>query len=120
MKQTIKMLGNRLESSSATTPEFLVVYRMFKKEFTKILKDKGCIDIQISKGHFYVSGFFTSCTGQIWYFSCQDFRDPPKNVLYRTAKSYKDFTGGSNQYASLENLQQELRIEHLNQKMEVV
>ena len=120
MKEFIKMLGNGLESSSQTTPEFLATYKIFKKEFTKILKDKGCTDIQIGKGHFYVSGFFTSGTGQIWYFSCQDFRDPPKNLMYRTAKHYKDYTGGSNQWAALDNLERELRIEHLKPQMEMV
>lgn len=119
MKQTIIILGTGLESSSGTTPEFLAAYRMFKKEFTKILQVRGCTKIEIGKGHFYVSGFFTAPTEQIWYFSCQDFRDPPKSIMYRTAQHYKDYTGGSNQWAALDNLENELRITYVKQAQTV-
>ena len=112
MKQTVKLLEGGFESSSNTTPEFINFFRTFKKEFTKELQSIGATDIQIGKGHFYVSGFFT-VYNQAWYFSISDVRgmnyglkNYPDNcmskLLYRTAKNYKDYTGGQNRYAKIE------------------
>jgi hypothetical protein len=47
------------ESSSGLTPEFANFYKAFKKEFTSLLKNMGCSDVRMIRGHFYVSGFFT-------------------------------------------------------------
>ena len=89
------------ESSSQTTQEFLNFVRTFRSEFTKELKSIGATDIQIGKGHFYVSGFFT-IDGQAWYFSLSDVRQMEYELLYRTAKNYKDYTGGQNRFATIE------------------
>jgi hypothetical protein len=109
MKKSIALLRNGFESSSGTTQEFLNFYRTFKSEFTKELLSIGATDIQIGKGHFYVSGFFT-VDGQVWYFSLSDVRGMEYclnqscmgKLLYRTAKNNKDFTGGYNRYATIE------------------
>lgn len=97
------MLRAGFESSSGLTPEFAQFYRTFKSEFTKELKSQGATDIVFSRGHFYVSGFCT-INGQVWYFSLSDvrgaeFRMP--QLMYRTAKHYKDFTGGQNRWADI-------------------
>lgn len=113
MKNTNRLLNMNFESSSGTTPEFLEFFKTFKREFTKELKSIGAIDIKFRKGHFYVNGFFT-VNGQAMYFSLSDVRDfkysrtaDPYScmtkLLYRTAKDYKDFTGGHNQYVSIES-----------------
>lgn len=113
MKQSVKLLKAGFESSSSTTPEFLQFFRTFKKEFTKELQSIGASNIEIGKGHFYVSGFFTLGT-QAWYFSLSDVRgmdyglanypDSCMNkLMYRTTKSYKDYTGGYNRYAKIES-----------------
>lgn len=109
MKNTRAMLLNGFESSSGTTPEFKAFYQTFKREFTKELMSIGATNVQMNRGHFYVSGFFTSATGQIYYFSLPDVRgmnlmmdDHWGKLLYRTAESYKDFTGGMNQYVRIE------------------
>jgi len=112
MNKSIGMLRNGFESSSDTTPKFKTFYSTFKSEFTKELKSKGATDIKFSRGHFYVSGFCT-INGQVWYFSLSDVRgmeyglamNPSScmnKLLYRTAKDYKDYTGGGNQYATIE------------------
>jgi len=104
MKKSITLLKNGFESSSGTTPEFLTFFRTFKSEFTKELKSIGATEIQIGKGHFYISGFFT-INGQAYYISLSDVRDAEyhiPNLLYRTAQHYKDYTGGSNQYVNIE------------------
>jgi len=109
MRKSIALLQKGFESSSGTTPEFMVFYRTFKKELTVELLKRGCTNIQINKGHFYCSGFFTYPSGQVYYFSIPDVRDFNESLnrdgsmLYRTAKDYKDFRGGHNQYVRFES-----------------
>ena len=113
MKNTIKLLLAGFESSSGVTKEFLNFVRTFKREFTKELKSIGATDIMIGRGHFNVTGFFKSATGQPYYFSLSDVRDleysliyypdtVQSQLMYRTAKDYKDFTGGGNQWISID------------------
>ena len=57
--------------------------------------------------HFTTSGFVTNdTTGKIVYISLSDTRyyEWFSEVLYRTAKSTKDYSGGRNQRANLINL----------------
>ena len=111
MKETVKLLEAGFESSSGKTPEFKAFTRVFKKEFTKELKSIAATDIVFSVGHFYVSGFFT-VNGQPYYFRLPDVRgmdyclkaNPDSTLcqlLYRTARDYKDYTGGENRYARI-------------------
>jgi hypothetical protein len=80
----------------------------FKKEkarITRALKAMGCTDIKLGYGFYYFSGFFTSQSGQAYYLSCSDVRHfGYTKLLYRTAKHYKDFTGGMNQYVDVDKL----------------
>lgn len=104
MKKSINLLKGGFESSSVTTPEFASIFRTFKSEFTKELKSIGATDIQFSRGHFYLSGFFTASSGQIYYFSISDVRGSEyrlPQLMYRTAQHYKDYTGGCNQWIDL-------------------
>jgi len=94
-------------SNSRNTPEFNNFFNDFKREFKKAMTAIGADDIIFSKGHFYLSGFFTF-NSQVYYFSLSDVRGSfmtdsegcPK-LLYRTANDYKDFTGGINQYVQI-------------------
>lgn len=115
MKKSVQLLEAGFESSSGKTPEFLNFVKVFKREFTKELQSIGATNIKFSVGHFYISGFFTTNEGNIYYFSVPDVRDysycaatNPNScmckLLYRTAKDYKDYTGGMNQYVSIEPL----------------
>lgn len=107
MKKSLALLRKGFVSSSGTTPEFLAFYRTFKKEWTAMLTVLGCTKIEIDKGHFYVSGFFTTKEGKIYYFSLSDvrsFREDDMHfgsLMYRTALHYKDYTGGRNQYVPM-------------------
>ncbi len=111
MKKSLQLLRQGFESSSETTSEFLKFFRTFKSELTKVLTEKGCNKIEIGKGHFYVSGFFTAPSGQVYYISLSDvrsFREDDNfygSLMYRTAKHYKDYTGGSNQYVPIGQIQ---------------
>ena len=113
MKNTMSLLLNGFESSSTTTPEFKKFYNVFKKEFTEELKTIGAKDIVFSRGHFYISGFFTTGDGEMFYFSLPDVRGMEyslrlnpnscmNKLMYRTVKDYKDYTGGQNRYAKIE------------------
>ena len=107
MKKTLNWLTNvEFQSSSSATPQFLQFFRDFKSELNKVLKTNGCTDIKIGKGHFYASGFFTHPNGQIYYFSISDPRMRTSNprLLFRTAKSYTDYTGGFNQYVEFKEI----------------
>jgi hypothetical protein len=102
MKKSIALLKKGFESSSGLTPEFAEFFKTFKKEFTDELLSIGATNIQFSRGHFYVSGFFTTPDGQPWYFSLSDVRFfHDRKLLYRTAKDYKDYTGGRNRYTEI-------------------
>jgi len=113
MKKTNQLLSIGFESSSGLTEEFKQFYSTFRSEFKKELKTIGATDIVFSRGHFYVSGFFT-VNNQAMYFSLSDVRsfiyskvqDPYScmhKLLYRTAQNYKDYSGGANQYVSIES-----------------
>lgn len=109
MNKTIALLKIGFVSSSQTTPQFKAFCRTFKSEFKKILNSLGCVDLECSIGHFYISGFFNSADGQLWYFNLGDVRWMGQlNILVRTAKHRKDYTGGGNMYAKLEGLAENL------------
>lgn len=91
---------------SDLSPTFKTWFRKESKRITKILTAKGCTNIEFDYGFYYFSGFFTAKSGQIYYMSCSDVRfSPINNYLYRTAKSYTDYSGGSNQYIASDNLE---------------
>jgi hypothetical protein len=93
-------------SRSGMSPEYCAFFKREAKRIAKILEGKGCTDIQISSGYYYFSGFFTDAKGQVWYLSCSDVRHfRYEKILYRTAKNYKDFTGGQNQYINVSDLE---------------
>jgi len=102
---TLKSILNKpFESSSMVTPEWKSAYRKSVNCIKKTLADIA-EDIEISRGHFYFSGFFTAkTTGQVFYFSVSDVRHfPANNMLIRTAQHYKDWTGGRNMYIRIDN-----------------
>jgi len=112
MKNTLIALLAGFESSSGKTPEFLQFFRTFKKEFTKELQSVGATDIEFSRGHFYVSGFFT-WNNKMFYFNLGDVRGMDYSIrnnpnccmsklLYREVRDYKDYTGFSNRYVRVE------------------
>ncbi len=111
MKNSLKLLLAGFESSSGKTPEWLAFFKTFKREFTKELRTINATDIVFSRGHFYLSGFFT-VNGLIYYFCTSDvrgmdygLRNNPDScmvqLLFRRAASYKDYTGGANHYVKI-------------------
>ena len=104
MNQRAALIIGGFQSSSGLTPHFKAFARIFKKLIKNELAKMDCELLTFNRGHFYVSGFF-QLGNQIYYFSVSDVRDnwgTPK-MLYRTATSIKDYTGGSNQYVNIED-----------------
>ena len=80
-------------------------YNIEKSIVRRSLKQADFTDIKFLNGHYQFSGFATKNNKAI-YFSISDVRHfPPTgggaDLLIRTAKDYKDYTGGSNNYSSL-------------------
>jgi len=101
-------------SGGHNTPEFNAFFSRFKKRVRLDLQKIGGKDFVISKGHFYISGFFTVGIKK-YYFSLSDVRwsigEDYSQLLYRTVSSYDDYTGGMNQYVALQNdWQNELKL----------
>ena len=96
-------------SGGYNTKQFNDFFEDFKKSFTNQLKRVYATDIEFSKGHFGLSGFFT-VLGEWYYFSLSDVRqnfnprygDEPQ-LLIRTAKSNTDYSGGMNRYVDIKN-----------------
>lgn len=112
MKKTVELIMNGFTSSLSPTVEWVEFYRTFKSEFKRELKTiDGFNDIKFSKGHYYISGFFT-INNKCWFFSTPDMRQLNRSIIndpncnrskmyYRTANNYRDYTGGSNIYVSI-------------------
>jgi hypothetical protein len=93
------IMARKNYSGSDLSPQFKSFARKEFKRLTSILTKKGCTSIEFSYGFYYFSGFFTSPSGQVYYMSCSDTRHQRyEQLLIRTARDYKDFSGGSNNY----------------------
>lgn len=106
--------GFRFESSSGLTDEFRVFYLDFKKYIKDECKKNGLEVVSIYRGHFFLSGFVKNPKTLLHaYFSISDVRyfpdDWTENILIRTAKRDKDFTGGANQNTSLPFFGQQIK-----------
>lgn len=96
MEKTKYLLGFEFESASSRTPQYLEFHKVFKKEFMAMLKPIVSEMIVSKPNHFDVTGFFKTVKGNIYYFSLEDLRWDKETMMYRTAKDFKDYTGGSN------------------------
>ena len=106
--KTDRYLDHVFESSSYKTDEFKAFSRAFKSDIKELTKNDFEL-VSFNTGHFYVSGFLKAkINGNLVYFSIPDVRsfnnDWQKNILIRTAEHDKDYTGGRNNYTTLEDL----------------
>lgn len=100
-----KWLGHTFQTSSSRTPEYLAWHRDFRSALKKILPD-GAELILSKPNHFDATGFVKRADRFV-YFSVSDIRfwqdEWSNHVLIRTAKHDKDWTGGANNYTTLDN-----------------
>ena len=113
MKKKIeKWIGFKFESSTGLTPEFA----SFSKEIKQYIKGEIGTRFELvkwSRGHFYFSSFVQNKeTEKYAYFSCSDVRafadEWFNNLLVRTAKNEKDYTGGKNNFCKLTELTEKI------------
>jgi hypothetical protein len=101
-------VGFRFQSSSGLTEEFAAFDRDYRSWVKKNLP-KGSALVAWSRGHFECSGFIERA-GRFVYFHTSDVRFFPdgwyNDILVRTAKSTKDYTGGMNQSTPLSRFTQ--------------
>jgi len=113
---------NKLQPPKKKTPEYLVKriqqgiedagcvtsedFEDFRREFRTVIKAElkkiGADNLELLKRtHYYMSGFFTY-KGQAYYINLSDVRYSKEDtILIRTAKDYKDYTGGTNNFIKL-------------------
>jgi len=103
----IKELNGSFETNENETgydmKKFKSTVRKMKNELTKEFGDV-IENVKLSAGFFHMSGFFTrKRDNQVMYISIGDVRHGfAGTMLIRTAKDYKDYTGGSNNFMALE------------------
>jgi hypothetical protein len=103
----IKELNGSFETNENETgydmKKFKSTVRKMKNELTKEFGDV-IENVKLSAGFFHMSGFFTrKRDNQVMYISIGDVRHGfAGTMLIRTAKDYKDYTGGSNNFIALE------------------
>jgi hypothetical protein len=87
---------------SDLSPAFKTFFRRQKNAIKKVLEARGCTEIKLDYGFYYFSGFFTAPNGQIYYILSSDVRHfDYERLLIRTAKHYKDYSGGTNEQISV-------------------
>ncbi len=96
-KNWFSLLNVEFESASYRTPQYLTFCRVFKKQFSKLLRDNFEVHkIVISKpNHFDAHGFVQLVNGNIFNFFIGDLRWF-KTFTIRSAESFTDYSGGSN------------------------
>ena len=101
----IKHLTTGVEDCGCYTGEdFKKFCREFKSMINEQLKLVGGTNYKQNNGHYYISGFFT-VGEQVYYINFSDVRynNGSTTLLIRTAKDYKDFTGGTNHYIEIKD-----------------
>ena len=101
MKFITTLENTTFESSSMETQQFKTFYGLATREIKKMLKDYTK-EVKFSKGHFYFSGFIRMNDDRIFYLSLPDVRSNKGPMLVRTAKSFQDYSGGSNSFVRLD------------------
>jgi len=109
MLQIIALLNRGFASSSSLTPEFKSFSTKFKNAITKEINAVGATLVTFNRGHFDCSGFFKFPDGQHFWFRIGDVRMWNEGdlvfgrMLMRTAAHAKDYTGGKNNFVTLQS-----------------
>ena len=107
MKELMKKWSGHIFSSGTTNgDDFKKFFSEFRSAFKKECKKFGIEVIPFKINHYCFTGFVRKDNEYV-YFSVGDVRCDGvwfKRVLYRTAKHERDWTGGANNWTTLENL----------------
>lgn len=87
--------------------------RKWQNFLKRMCKNNNWTLINFNTGHYYCSWFIKNENNKFIYCSFSDVRYFSKSwynsILYRDAKNESDYTGGSNFYTKLENLENAIR-----------
>ena len=99
----IDEIRDEFESSMGVTEQWRTFAFRFRQDFrTYLEKEVGATNVEISRGHFDLTGFF-DIGGLSFYFSIGDVRWNKGPMLLRTAKDHKDYMGGSNGFVPIDD-----------------
>lgn len=104
MKQLIDIQNNKFEYDYLNKTEF---HKLAKAELRKLVKHlgmtRGTYDIRSNLGGDAVAGEVILHTEKVYLqIITKGFGEKGLRVMYRTCKGRKDYTGGQNNYVSLE------------------
>lgn len=92
-----------------TSDDFKNFTRLYRNMLKRMCKKNNWELVNFSMGHYYCSWFIKNDKGNHIYMSFADVRHFAKEwyncILYRTAKHDRDYTGGSNWYTDLDNME---------------
>lgn len=112
IKQLEKYLNYEFSSGGYTGEDYKKFERLYINYLKALLKNNGWELVKVNKNHYEFSAFFL-CNNKYIYFNVSDVRFFSNSwynkVLIRTAKSQTDYSGGSNNYTSLVNLEKSIR-----------
>ena len=90
-------------------------FRIFSRKFRSFVKKNippGAELVKFTRGHYFLSGFIKK-ENKFVYFSISDVRyfknEWAKNILIRTAISDRDYTGGPNDFTTLEDFKKAVK-----------
>ena len=104
-KEMAKWMLTEFVSSSGKTEQFASFARYLKRFLKEELDFAELLEFNVC--HFYCFAFI-KISGQIWYLNIGDVRNTKwfEKVLFRTAKSVKDSSGGGNGYTNILTLKE--------------
>lgn len=107
IRELEKYLDYEFSSGGYTGEDYKHFERLYIAYLKSIMKDNGWELAKVNKNHYQFSAFFL-CKDRYIYFSISDVRfwsnEWYKQILFRTANSETDYTGGQNNYCSLQGL----------------
>lgn len=109
----LALRNETIEDAGAYTSESYKKFeRTYKNFLNRMCKNNGWELVNFSGSHYEFSCFIKNKDHYI-YLSISDVRyfkgEWYKNILFRTAKHEKDYTGGTNHYVELHNLEYAIR-----------
>ena len=105
-----KYIGYEFSSGPYTDKDYLTFQTKYINYLRAFCCNNGWELVNIGRNHYCFSCFIKNNEDKFVYLSVSDVRGyNPEwyyHVLIRTAKNEKDYHGGTNNYTSLENLQE--------------
>lgn len=114
MTALLKMIDMEVSYDDINKGKFhRAALKALKELAVKLNVSKESYDVRSNKGGHAVSGEITLHTDSLYVQICQSFNSNKMQILYRTCKSRKDYTGGTNHFTTLESLYSDTFIEKL-------